>query len=143
MEVIEFLLKYLNIENSRRQFDLFAQHLRMMEMITKKFPRFVEDCDELEKCLAPMISSSTESSVAIVNFILQHAPMEKLLAKWKSSDSLLHLVCEANDTPQIDFLLKHFNFNQLNILSRQLNGRGNIVKDLLNEENKEIFGNCF
>ena len=48
-----------------------------------------------------------------------------------------------NDTTQIDFEWKHFNSNQLNILSRQLNGKGNMAKDLLNEENKEIFGNCF
>lgn len=136
-----FLLKFLEVESFRLKFNLFTKDVKMIEMIVAKHPNFFEDFDELEIFFVDLIHEKNSSEV--LNFILQLVPMEKLVTKWQGTDNILHLLCEQNDTNKIDFLLEHLNSNQLSILSHQLNGCGNVAKDMLNEENKAIFGNCF
>jgi ankyrin repeat protein len=136
-----FILEYIRVEHFKRQFNCFVKHPGMIDAIVKKFPDFFKSFDELENFLVPLISS--ENSMRSIKIILQNVSTEKLLAKWKGTENILHLFCQTNDTSKIDFLLKHLNSNQLSNLSHQPNGCGNVAKDLLDERNKVIFVNCF
>lgn len=139
----EFLIKFLSRENFKKLLPVFFHSTGMIEKIFEKFPDFIIGLtlNELEIIFKALVDSSI--SFEVFDLVLEKLSIENLVAKWKNSTNILHLVCESNDVEKIASLMRRVSCNQLVLLANQFDENGKIASDLLNDKNRFIFVNCF
>ena len=137
---INFLMDNITIENLKINFYKFMASSLLIKKIFKNFPNILE---EMSSESYYKILSGAAGKLSTFNNFLEKLSDKLCVVKCLDGKNILHLVCEKNDHEHIDSVFKRINKNDLKLLAAELNFDKKSPFDLLNDNNKFIFENCF